>query len=753
MLIEVKKKENNDSAPYNAQQAPSVPPAHSSAPISIVTSSGYCLEYSAAINYYTVCSILACPGFSPLQEDKQQSVKQESEDSDSSKEDYGAEDYLEVEAANIRPPEQTATTDNFTTMGSTEAVVEEEEEEEKLSDVSVEDGLEYSTSDNAPPQSPQPELSSPTTISSIGAQQPFTPSERLPYNVTPLPPLRSFSDSPSNRDGLHHLHDEVLAASPHLHYSMGSKAMRAVFSIFALDWIILYFVYTLAWFVFRSQQAFLTGKYMIHTAHKKFPRDRRCPASTKVKVFEDAFTYDRDLVKLRKYATNAQLCRLPLCDGWVVTDTADTFVDRIQEDAEWKEVEKTMPSYFDFAMDVRKAMLKDTEDDESLAEGQGAAYVPSTYYYLCNVLCHWFITQIMFTAVGRKTWKRVCKTYFGMILLCMGIWPEWLVRDFKIIEKFEEFKRLNEAIYRQVGNGVFSKPLEDAFTKIDNDQGVSFGQFVSAVTMCRIALLQIEPSLTVWAVFASSVAASPLLVCEAMHKKLPPLIATDAFQRAYDLLKETYCRKPPIIQTAFLGWYIFINQSRIIQFMLAGFLNIVSIGIIFFPQRLKHLIPPLVILIVHYGLLQSIYVVYMFKKLLFPEVTEEILQMEAPRILALDDDDDVTPGDVKLMNDSPCVTTDSAASPANPTSPTPADIPALIRPFSTHRGNNSIQMQKQGTSRQPGSVGSRRNLHGSLHGSMLSMSEIDDSPQMRTSLWRRSTSASAKNSQMPEFRL
>jgi hypothetical protein len=274
--------------------------------------------------------------------------------------------------------------------------------------------------------------------------------------------------------------------------------------------------------------------------------------------------------------------------------------------------------------------------------------------------------------------------------------------------------------------------------------------------MCRIALLQIEPSLTVWAVFASSVAASPLLVCEAMHKKLPPLIATDAFQRAYDLLKETYCRKPPIIQTAFLGWYIFVNQSRIIQFMLAGFLNIVSIGIIFFPQRLKHLIPPLVILIVHYGLLQSIYVVYMFKKLLFPEMTEEISQMEAPRILALDDDDNVTPGDIELMQrpkDSPCVTTDSAATPANPTSPIPDDIPAPIRPFSAHRGIDSLQMQELGTSRQPGSVGRRPNLHGSVHVSMVSMSEIDDSPYMRSSLWRRSTSASAKNSQIPAFRL
>ena len=685
VLIEVKKKENDGSAPDNAQQAPSVQPAHSYAPSSIVTSGLLATDATATPQQNLPASV----GVSPLRRlsissDSSKSAKQESEDSDSSKEDYGAEDYLEVEACNVRPPEQTATTDNFTTMSMTEAVVEEEEEEEKSSDVSVEDGLDDSTSDNAPSQSPQPQLSTSIASSSISD---FSQSERLPDSVIQLPSLRS----------------------------MGSKAMRAGFSIFALDWIILYFVYTLAWFVFRSQQAFLKGKYMIHTAHKKFPRDRRCPASTKVKVFVDAFTYDRDLARLRKYAANAQLCRLPLCDGWVVTDTADTDKDRIQEDAEWKEVEKTMPSYFDFAMDVRKAMLKDTED---LAEGHGTAYVPSTYYYVCNVLCHWFITQIMFTEVGRKTWLRVCKTYFGMILLCMGIWPEWLVRDFKIIEKFEEFRRLNEAIYREVGNGVFSKHTKDVFTKIDNDEGVSFGQFVSAVTMCRIALLQIDPSLTVWAVFASSVAASPLLVCEAMHKKLPPLIATNAFQRAYDLLKETYCRKPPIMQTAFLGWYIFVNQSRIIQFMLAGFLNIVSIGIIFFPQHLKNLIPPLVILIVHYGLLQSIYVVYMFKKLLFPGVTEEISQMEAPRILALDDGNIVTPGDIELMQGpkaSPCVTTDSAATPANPTSPTPDDIPAPIRPFSAHHGNNSLQMQEQAT------------LHGSLHGSMVSMSEIDDS--------------------------
>jgi hypothetical protein len=209
--------------------------------------------------------------------------------------------------------------------------------------------------------------------------------------------------------------------------------------------------------------------------------------------------------------------------------------------------------------------------------------------------------------------------------------------------------------------------------------------------------------------------------------------------------------------------------------------------------------------------------VYMFKKLLFPEMTEEISHREAPRILGLDDDDNVTPGDIELMQGpkaSPFVTTDSAATPANPTSPTPDNIPspepgsagslhgsmvimseiddssqklssmwmgasqwsasnspvltfstanptsptqdgipAPIRPFSAHHGNNSLQMQELRTSRQPDSVGSRPNLHGSLHGSMVSMSEIDYSPQMRSSLWRRSTSASAKNSQMPEFHL
>jgi hypothetical protein len=133
--------------------------------------------------------------------------------------------------------------------------------------------------------------------------------------------------------------------------------------------------------------------------------------------------------------------------------------------------------------------------------------------------------------------------------------------------------------------------------------------------------------------------------------------------------------------------------------MLAGFLNIVSIGIIFFPQRLKNLIPPLVVLIVHYGLLQSIYVVYMFKKLLFPEVTEEISQMVGQ---ALDDDNNVTRGDIELMQgpkDSPCETTNSAATPANPTNSTPA-------------------------SRQPDSAGS-------LHSSMVSenddmVSEMDE---------------------------
>lgn len=158
--------------------------------------------------------------------------------------------------------------------------------------------------------------------------------------------------------------------------------------------------------------------------------------------------------------------------------------------------------------------------------------------------------------------------------------------------------------------------------------------------------------------------------------------------------------------------------------MLAGSLNIVSIGIIFFPQNLKHLILPLVILIVHHGLLQSIYVVYMFKNLLFPEVTEEISQMEVPRILALDDDDDVTPGDIELMQspgDSPSGTTHTTASPTSSN-----------RPFPVPHGNDGQQLQELEASQQPGSPDS---------GSMVGMSEIDDnsSPQMPRSRWRRSS--------------
>ena len=578
------------------------------------------------------------------------------------------------------------------------------------------------------------------------AASPLSPGAR--YTNT-LSQDKNFNTLSSKRKGLDHLHTEEREEKWFSRASF-SKILRAVSSVVALDWMLFTGIYYLGVFVFHSQRSFLKSKYMVHTTYRT---ERFVPnsGSKKVKVFVDAFTYDKDLYKLRKYVCNAKVSKLPLCDGFVTEDNAESIADRQKEDTEWKKEKQTLPSYYEMAQQVHRDMKAST--------------VMETYFpYTCNILCHVFLTQFLTTS-GRKNWFRVLQTYFGMLLICVGIWPEWLVKDFKIVEKFDEFNRLNEAIYRQIGDRVFTKRVEDAFTKIDNDETLAFGQFIAAITTCRIALLQVAPSLTAWSLFASAVASTPLLVHPSMSCKLPPLLDTNAYEHAHSLLLADYKKQPSRLQLAFLTYYIFINRSRLIQFCINAELNIVAIAIIFFPQQLKFLVPIMLFIMTHQGLLNSVYVVMLFKKLLFPVVTEDTVAAATTASAAADDgmqsdaaaldpmgadEDVVTPGDIELMHCKNTQSTDNSNTGADGSSGGAAggttDRP--ISRFSMQRGESLRMEELRAQRRQPGSNKYSSNKYSSSkYSSMYSMGSMqsmdsgdgDQPPPVQGSLWRRSS--------------
>ena len=463
-----------------------------------------------------------------------------------------------------------------------------------------------SSGDNVRPSIPSPSMS----------PAEYTPHTPVQYNDVPSTILATPGEakeeeidwaSPAARGGLQSLHTTRKEGWA---YSMKqlSICLRLVSSFFAADWFMFKIIFNLGKRVFKKQRAFLTRKFMIHTSLREYDQrmDRYDPTKIRstVKVFVDAFDYDDELKTLRKYAQKAKLRGLPWFDGLVVADN-EAIMDRIDEDKEWAEVKRTLPNFSEMIKEVRTEMAK----NKCLEK------LPWSYTYLC-----YLIPAQLCTDSGWKNWERVLQTYFGMFLVCFGIWPQSVVKDFKIIDRFKKFVELQKVVYSSIGDEVFQDTQStDVFTKIDNDEKVAFGKFLGSMCTCRIALLQIAPVLTAWSLFASAVASSPLFVsCPEMRDKmLPPLILLNPFEKARELLTADYRRAPPRHKVWFLGYYILINQSRLIQYFLNAYFFLMSASMIFFPQALVQLVPILVAILLHQGILSSWYVILLLQKLLF----------------------------------------------------------------------------------------------------------------------------------------
>jgi len=292
-------------------------------------------------------------------------------------------------------------------------------------------------------------------------------------------------------------------------------------------------------------------------------------------------------------------------------------------------VKDTLPSYYDMALEVRKEIKGIELLDKVL---------PWSYKYLCYLMP----AQLMLSTAGRVHWWRVGRTYVGMMLICLGIWPQWLVDEFEVVKKFDDFIDLTKILYLEVGDRVFSSNgFQDTFTKIENDEKDSFGQFIASITLCRIALLQIVPSLTVWSNFASAVASTPLFVLsDTMNEKLPPLLYTASYVDAEKMLGADQTSTPSRVRVWFFGYYRLINHSRLIQFFIHGFQSIVSMSIIFFPQYLGLFVPIVVAIWLHQGLLSAFYVVLLFEKLLFRGAYNHAVEEQRNNVDGENDDDD-----------------------------------------------------------------------------------------------------------------
>jgi len=317
-------------------------------------------------------------------------------------------------------------------------------------------------------------------------------------------------------------------------------------------------------------------------------------------VVVDTFQNNSDIETL---STNVKFSELPWCDGLEISDK--------NERCQWDEVLANLSTFYLMSKEVRK----------DISRGALGKWIP-----LAFITCLSYVMpfQILLSSTGRERWSRVAKTYFSYLLMCLGIFNKEMAS--KIVENFHDFKSLTDD----------SSNFEE--TIFNNDDTVAFVQFVSSFTTCRITLWQFVPSLTLVSIMASAVASSPLyLPRNEMNIRLPPFFFFNAFTRAKKILNATSFFQG---QVCFFGYYMLINHSRLIQFIINGFISLVSIAIIFSPNYLRLLVPPLMFILLHQGLLSAIFVVLQ----LFIQPSDDVITVFRPAYVHFPNLDDESTG-------------------------------------------------------------------------------------------------------------
>jgi len=127
-----------------------------------------------------------------------------------------------------------------------------------------------------------------------------------------------------------------------------SKKWRRISAFFALDWILLKAIFSLANYLFSMQRSFLEAEIMISAC------DRGKESEGKArKVYCDAFEYDEtgNLMSFRRRATHAQLRTLPFLDGFNEAENEVAIDERQEEKEEWNGV-----TFYLFSVRVRDSM-------------------------------------------------------------------------------------------------------------------------------------------------------------------------------------------------------------------------------------------------------------------------------------------------------------------------------------------------------------------------------------------------------------
>ena len=282
------------------------------------------------------------------------------------------------------------------------------------------------------------------------------------------------------------------------------------------------------------------------------------------------------------------------------------------EELKWQLAKEQFPTYYSMV----QLVLEDALENASLRVQSSLIFknIMSVWVVFFKVAGCWVVPlQILNSGVARMLWIQVAKNYFMYFFMSAGYWSDYAVQQLALIDKFRAFESSTLSmqddpdVVRTMENPLFvrnsilvdtaatiaagsidfrqgSEVLgreEDVFC-MDSNVTEMFTLYLSALTSCRSVMWQIIPGMTAFAILAVDTSACPILVfSERMRLYLPPLIVYDAWDIAAKEVRSTFNRKPEYWEIFLVACFIWMKKSRLVQFTLQIFINIITFYIVF----------------------------------------------------------------------------------------------------------------------------------------------------------------------------
>ena len=280
------------------------------------------------------------------------------------------------------------------------------------------------------------------------------------------------------------------------------------------------------------------------------------------------------------------------------------------EEMKWKQQNSKFPTYYTIVQLISADGLNTSTCWKIPSERIRQAWGTFFKYMGC-----WIVPlQILHSTLARDFWVNVVQNYVKFFFMSVGYWTDHAVKQLSLIDNFRAFEASitsvldDPEVVRTTENPLFnarssifadtsdtivgnhdSFQQEDEEAKVEEDALLTGGDtqemfvyYLSALTSCRSVMWQLIPGMTALAILSVDTSTCPIFVfSDQMRLYLPPFIATDAWRAAKSELQSTLMHRPKIWQIFLVACYLWMKNSRLVQFSHQIFVNIVTFYIVF----------------------------------------------------------------------------------------------------------------------------------------------------------------------------